>query len=29
MSFLVAESAPQQEDVPIMTPLNRNGHHIS
>jgi hypothetical protein len=26
---LVAASAPKQEDVHIMRPLNRNVHHIS
>jgi hypothetical protein len=27
--FLVAESAPKSVDVPIMSPLNRNGHSLS
>jgi hypothetical protein len=26
--FLVAESTPKQEDVPIIKTLNRNGHPI-
>jgi hypothetical protein len=27
--LLVAASAPKEEDVPIMRPLNRFGNHIS